>query len=523
MGREIGYRFENGFNGMFRWGNAYSVHRGGSKDGRRMISAAGILLWAVLLSGCGQGMDTGIVQTADSHVQAAGTAPQESPVSGAESAADHAGPVSGVQFVEGHGICAPESPPVYYMDPGQQPIESEGAKAWLESVTYQDGKWYYRVKVEDYSATVIPDDGNWVCQSSDFLDRAGLGSGAGRQTGESMADYIEGTGIPGGRVTAARRASSIEYGTYETKGCLTIYLEYFTENQALDSLSPQGTYELHVPGFEQAFSFTFVKAGEYPAAEDIPGIVFHEGMGIMAKGQWTDTGLDITYYTYPEQGYIMYPVLSGLSYRKGDLEGYGRLRDRGHSANVSWDYLSGLPEGIQGQTISYDLAPSAKGGRIWLGFDSVGMVHTGEPVKLLVPVRDGPADLDTVIELEECTVKFTSARQSGEPIQKDAWGEDGTGPFVFVGTEVRMRDPSRKFTALIMHKAVENPASYPYPITARPVYDESGANGNNSGNAGLKGYEISCSECGSAVELEINGVMYDWEQEFLVPVQIDGL
>ena len=104
MGREIGYRFENGFNGMFRWGNAYSVHRGGSKDGRRMISAAGILLWAVLLSGCGQGMDTGIVQTADSHVQAAGTAPQESPVSGAESAADHAGPVSGVQFVEGHGI-----------------------------------------------------------------------------------------------------------------------------------------------------------------------------------------------------------------------------------------------------------------------------------------------------------------------------------------------------------------------------------------------------------------------------------
>ena len=86
-----------------------------------------------------------------------------------------------------------------------------------------------------------------------------------------------------------------------------------------------------------------------------------------------------------------------------------------------------------------------------------------------------------------------------------------------------MRDPSRKFTALIMHKAVENPASYPYPITARPVYDESGANGNNSGNAGLKGYEISCSECESAVELEINGVMYDWEQEFLVPVQIDGL
>ena len=58
----------------------------------------------------------------------------------------------------------------------------------------------------------------------------GLGPEADR---ESMADYIEGTGIPGGRVTAARRASSIEYGTYETKGCLTIYLEYFTENQAL--------------------------------------------------------------------------------------------------------------------------------------------------------------------------------------------------------------------------------------------------------------------------------------------------
>lgn len=521
MGWGIGYRFENGFRCIFGWGYAYARHRGGSKNGRGMFPAAGIILSAVLLSGCGQGMDMGNARGTDSTVQVTGTAPQEGTVLGAESGADHAGPVSGVQFVEGHGICVPGSPPVYYMDPEQQPMESNGAMAWLESVTYQDGKWYYRVKVEDYSATVMTDDGNWVCQSSGFLDRAGLGHGPGRRTEGAMTDYIEGAGIPGGRVTSARHASSIEYGTYETKGCITIYLEYFTENQALDSLSPQGPYELHVPGFEQAFSFTFMKAREYPSVEDIPGIVFHEGMGILAKGQWTDTGLDITYYTYPKQGYIMYPVLSGLSYKKGDMEGNGRLRDRGHSANVSWDYLSGLPEGTQGQTISYDLEPSAEGGRIWLGFDSVGMVHTGEPVKLLVPVRDGPADMDTVIELEECTVKFTSARKSGEPIRKDTWGEDETGPFVFVGTEVRMRDPSKKLTALTIYKAAESPASYPYSIMARPVYEESGVNGNNAGNAGLKGYEISCRECESAVELEINGVMYDWEQEFLAPVQIE--
>ena len=46
------------------------------------------------------------------------------------------GPVQGVQFAEGFGICAPGQPPVYTMESPPPPIETEGAKAWLQSAGY---------------------------------------------------------------------------------------------------------------------------------------------------------------------------------------------------------------------------------------------------------------------------------------------------------------------------------------------------------------------------------------------------
>ena len=149
------------------------------------------------------------------------------------------------------------------------------------------------------------------------------------------------------------------------------------------------------------------------------------------------------------------------------------------------------------------------------------MIYTGEPERLSVPIRDGGSDMDAVIELGGCTVKFTSARKSEEPVLGNVWGADEEGPFVFVGAEVRMKDSSRKFIGLNMHRAVENPASYPGSVMARPVYEGAGTDGGNMRSAGLKGYEVSCSEGESVVELEISGVMYDWKQEYLVPVQIE--
>ena len=41
------------------------------------------------------------------------------------------GPVQGVQFAEGFGICAPGQPPVYTMESPPPPIETEEAMPWL--------------------------------------------------------------------------------------------------------------------------------------------------------------------------------------------------------------------------------------------------------------------------------------------------------------------------------------------------------------------------------------------------------
>lgn len=52
-----------------------------------------------------------------------------------------------------------------------------------------------------------------------------------------------------------------------------------------------------------------------------------------------------------------------------------------------------------------------------------------------------------------------------EPVLRNVWGADEEGLCVR-GAEVRMKDSSRKFINN-MHRAVENPASYPGPVMAK--------------------------------------------------------
>jgi hypothetical protein len=63
--------------------------------------------------------------------------------------------VDGVQLAAGYGIFSAGQPQVYVMKKEPEPIETDGAKAWLLSSIYQDGLFRLLVMVEDRSVTEI--------------------------------------------------------------------------------------------------------------------------------------------------------------------------------------------------------------------------------------------------------------------------------------------------------------------------------------------------------------------------------
>ena len=66
--------------------------------------------------------------------------------------------VRGVQLANPYGIFRKGQPPVYLLKEKPPAIETDGAKAWLESAVYFGGNLHFVVKIEDYSITVIPED-----------------------------------------------------------------------------------------------------------------------------------------------------------------------------------------------------------------------------------------------------------------------------------------------------------------------------------------------------------------------------
>ena len=81
------------------------------------------------------------------------------------------------------------------------------------------------------------------------------------------------------------------YQGFLRNGYVTAYLTYYSDKMKLEIPGPEGSYQIHIPGFEDGFSIEFVKAGQYPGIGDIPGMVIKEGVGIMATGEKTDNGL----------------------------------------------------------------------------------------------------------------------------------------------------------------------------------------------------------------------------------------
>lgn len=460
------------------------------------------------------------------------------------------GPVQGVQFAEGFGICASGQPPVYTMESPPPPIETEGAKAWLQSVAYQNGIWIYRVKVEDHSITVIPEDEveellkkeeenmklqeegkypQWdnsyfeldhekgIYGRSSFEERTGFRKTKNGLPGEHFIDSIQGPGVPGGSISARRHQRNSRYEEYLTKGYAATYWDYYVDQMELTIPEPDGIYELHIPGFSEGFLFSFVKAHEYPSAEEIPGMVFHQGMGIYATGKWTEDGFQAAYYTYPKEGYVMQPVIAELSFCKGDQKGTGHLRETefDHSLNAQMG-LQGIPDGKQGQIITYELDPEAGGGEIWLKFDRVNMAYQKEIQWLTIPIPEEKTEVDQTFSLDECTVKVVSARRTDSPVYYgNINGVDETRPAVYVETEIEMNDDGKEFSGL--YALMEEEIRAPYPVLAKPVYKDEERIENHEKPLG---YNLCYSKGDTQVQLGLKGVYYNWHQEFMVPVQV---
>lgn len=466
------------------------------------------------------------------------------------------GIVEGVQLVKGYGIFTPGQAPVYTMKEEPAAIQTDGAEAWLLSSFYQDGVFLFLVKVEDYSITVIPPqeaktlpglgeeereyqnrqgESLWypdyfpiekehgIYGRSEFEVRANYrSSGKGVQEEklrEHFGKSLTGAGIPGGSFSLEMVKSIRDYREYVRSGSVTTYFCYQAKDRKLDSSGPKGSYQLTIPGFEDGFSFEFMKAPSYPKASDIPGMVIKQGVGIMAAGKRTENELAVTTYIWSDGTDGTYvngitPTVSGLVCESGGKTGYGIcLRRQSNQNFYNWPpEFSGKLEGKEWLTFFYEIPELYKEGEFFLECSKVSLSFNDQSQWVTIPIPEEKAELNQTAELGGCTISFLSAEKQDElrTFGRLESGEEDKRPCVFLS--VRADIKGDRYMQLNNVQSVQEEEDPQNPIRGRAhaVYT----------NNRLSGIYAYYEEGDEELRIRFKSPFYEWYEKFRVKIEI---
>ena len=465
--------------------------------------------------------------------------------------------VDGVQLAAGYGIFSAGQPQVYVMKKEPEPIETEGAKAWLLSSIYQDGLFRFLVMVEDSSITEIPqqeaeklelgeevremqimrngeawypdyfpiDKEQGIYGRSSFEEKAGYRGGNETENGDENSDAwekavytITGAGVPGGTFSGREIWSARDYKSYLTYGSVTHNFAFYTEDMKLETAGPEGSYQITIPGFEDSFSIEFEKAPYYPDVEHIPGMVIKDGIGLMADGEWTKEGLAVTVYTWSEGTAGVTPEFSRLKCEADGRTGKGKqLRFQANRSGYGspQEFLSRM-EGRARTTYYYEIPEQFQAGDFFLESSGEISKRRGEVEQsewLTVPIPEKGAELNLTAELEHCTITLISVEKE-EPSMFVISGEDGqeeVRPCVSLGVMVKQKDGTKKVLQHIrIVQEEENPEDPYYDRWARGSYQ----------NGRLTGILAYYKEGDQELKLRFENPEYAWYEAFRLPVQM---
>ena len=457
----------------------------------------------------------------------------------------HPQAVPGVQLADPYGIFIKGQAPVYLLKDKPPAIETEGAKAWLESAIYFGGNLHFVVKIEDYSITVIPEDEvaellekqkenenlqDWsyfpidaeqgIYGRSAFEDRWGFPKTEERKPGVRFINSIEGAGISGGSFNVDHFGSGARYyKEYLDKGYVTSYHWYRTDKQKMELFEPTGEYRIYIPGFADGFTMEFVKASAYEGVEDIPGMSLVNGLGIMATGEKTEEGLKVTYHTWTEGRYTMQLGIPGPSEpslicrtAEGEEKGtYLKSVLRNSQIGVGGEILKVLG-GLTQNALLYKLPDGFEQGEFDLKFHRLQLNSREITEWIKIPVPEEKISVDKTLEFKDCIIRVISAEKLKEPrvYSQNEQGEDILRPAIYLEVEVIMKDDSLLLREVIAAQEEQDPRNPQMQPFAYATYT----------NGHLKGVYAFYEEGEDEIQLRFESPSYKWLETLIVPVQM---
>ena len=411
------------------------------KTRRFQIKAAAAVIAAALLAGGCAGAESGAegptkveeTTTAAKAEPAAPESPEGVPGQQAQAGTGEAGePVNGYQLISDYGVTAPGDLQAYELPDGLRPaVEENQVRAELLTAVYINGEFRFRLRIEDSSVIMLTPEEVKAVQEKEARDGpAQDGTAApddsyveidrdkglyGRSAyeerlraenpggGGTLSVRLIGDGVAEGGYTPNRSSSTRQYVESGESGYLLTGGEYAMQGKPLRAEQPEGTYELWVPGFQEAIGFTLEPAQVYESLLDIPGMQEAGDYLIWTAGSGRDGQVEVQYFILPgqwEEDYRYSFLDSKLDYTRD-----GITESCGHSIVSAQtrlnEPLSGIPPYRMTVQQTFAGPEAQEGGSYTLSLRDLLLTSPERSGEITLAIPQDVEQLDQEIEFED--------------------------------------------------------------------------------------------------------------------------
>ena len=525
------------------------------KTRRFQIKAAAAVIAAALLAGGCAGAESGAegptkveeTTTAAKAEPAAPESPEGVPGQQAQAGTGEAGePVNGYQLISDYGVTAPGDLQAYELPDGLRPaVEENQVRAELLTAVYINGEFRFRLRIEDSSVimltpeevkavqekeagdgpaqdgTAAPDDSyveidrdKGLYGRSAYEERLRAENPGG---GGTLSVRLIGDGVAEGGYTPNRSSSTRQYVESGESGYLVTVGEYAMQGKPLRAEQPEGTYELWVPGFQEAIGFTLEPAQVYESLLDIPGMQEAGDYLIWTAGSGRDGQVEVQYFILPgqwEEDYRYSFLDSKLDYTRD-----GITESCGHSILSAQtrlnEPLSGIPPYRMTVQQTFAGPEAQEGGSYTLSLRDLLLTSPERSGEITLAIPQDVEQLDQEIEFEDSTIRFLKIERGDEPeLYTIDDGVDVMRPVVYIEVQVTDRNPDRHLINLQGRKQ----ASEPYITEVRPNVERTEKSYRSSQVVGLT---VFYDEGDTEVRFSLENPQYVEDLELELPVLME--
>ena len=525
------------------------------KTRRFQIKAAAAVIAVALLAGGCAGAESGAegptkveeTTTAAKAEPAAPESPEGVPGQQAQAGTGEAGePVNGYQLISDYGVTAPGDLQAYELPDGLRPaVEENQVRAELLTAVYINGEFRFRLRIEDSSVTMLTPEEVKAVQEKEAGDGSAQDGTAapddsyveidrdkglyGRSAyeerlraenpggGGTLSVRLIGDGVAEGGYTPNRSSSTRQYVESGESGYLLTVGEYAMQGKPLRAEQPEGTYELWVPGFQEAIGFTLEPAPVYESLLDIPGMQEAGDYLIWTSGSGRDGQVEVQYFILPgqwEEDYRYSFLDSKLDYTRD-----GITESCGHSILSAQtrlnEPLSGIPPYRMTVQQTFAGPEAQEGGSYTLSLRDLLLTSPERSGEITLAIPQDVEQLDQEIEFEDSTIRLLKIERGDEPeLYTIDDGVDVMRPVVYIEVQVTDRNPDRHLINLQGRKQ----ASDPYITEVRPNVERTEKSYRSSQVVGLT---VFYDEGDTEVRVSLENPQYVEDLELELPVLME--